>query len=457
MKTLLKAGIFVVVSAIGVAAYFHYADAPKPPVISQLMATRGDVVQAVTATGTLTPTRTVEIGSQVSGQVSHVYVDYNSLVKEGQILARIDPALFEQKLDSSKATLAQAQIVLEEHKTSLVADQHILARTEELFDHGVVSQTDREAILLQVKEDQAQLTQDQSSISVANAQVEQAQVDVDHCTITSPIDGVVIERDVDDGQAVASGVQAPKLFVLATNLRNLELMGDIDEAFISQLSPGQEATFTVPDYPRDTFHGVLSSVRLNATETNSVITYKAVIDVANPNLRLRPSMTAQITMNVWRESNVLRVPNLALRFRPTHDVFEAFGETAPDAMRLSSNNGAPSPNAVRASPSSTNADASARQSVDQYFKNSTPLETTGQVYVLENGRLKRVTLMLGITDGTWTAVESGELQPEQLVVTAVALPGVTTQTGNPLAPRFGAPGGGGAGGAGGGRGATPGR
>lgn len=453
MKTLLKVGIFVVVSLVGLYAYRQHADAPKPPVVSQLPASRGDVVQAVTATGTLMPTRTVEIGSQVSGQISHVYVDYNSLVKQGEILAKLDPSLLEQKLDSSKANLAQAQIALDEHKTSLAADQHTLARTEELFDHGVVSQTDREAIILQVKEDQAQLTADQSQINVANAQVEQAQVDVDHCTITSPIDGVVIERDVDDGQAVAAGVTAPKLFVLAASLRNLQLMGDVDEAFISQLSPGQQANFTVPDYPHDTFHGVLSSVRLNATETNSVITYKAVIDVANPDLRLRPSMTANITMNVWRESNVVRVPNQALRFRPTHDVFEAFGETPPDAMRLATEGGAPSPNAVpAASTTLTTASHSTGPSVDQYFKNSTPLETTGQVYVLEDGRLKRLTLTLGITDGSWTAVESGDLQADQLVVTAVTLPGAAAQAGNPLAPqRFGGPGGGG------GRGPTTGR
>ena len=438
MKTLLKVGILVVVSVVGVLAYLHYAQAPTPPVVSQALAVKGDIVASVTATGTLTPTRTVEIGSQVSGQVSKVYVDYNSLVKEGEVLARIDPSVFEQHLDSAKATVAEAEIALDQHKTSLTADQHTLARTEELFDHGVVSQTDREAIVLQVKEDEAQVTQAQSAISVADAQVEQAQVDLNHCTISSPIDGVVIERDVDDGQAVAAGVQAPKLFVLATNLRNLELMGDIDEANVSQLSPGQQATFTVEDYPHVPFHGVLASVRLNATETNTVITYKAVIDVPNPDLRLRPSMTAQITMDVWRESNVLRVPNAALKFRPTHDVFEAFGETPPDAVRVATATSDASPNVVRAAPETATAPSANGPMVDQYFKNAAPLETTGQVYVMDNNHLKRIVLTLGITDGTWTAVESGDLQADQAVITAVTLPGAATPGqagGNPLAPR----------------------
>jgi HlyD family secretion protein len=442
MRTFVKVAVFVVLSATGLGAYFHYADAPKPPQVTEAAVTQGDVVESVTATGTLAPMRTVEIGSQVSGHVTHVYVDYNSIVKQGEVLARLDPSIIQDQLDSARATLDQSKIALDEREASLVVDQHNRERIEDLYQHGLDSQVDREAAQLQVREDQAQIEQDKTAIILANAQIEQAQVNLDHCTIISPIDGVVVERDVDEGQSVAAGVQAPKLFVLATNLKHLELLGSIDEADVSKLSPGEPVSFTVEDYPRVRFHGTVVSVRLNATETNSVVTYQAVIDAENPDLQLRPSMTAQITMEIWRESNVLRVPNSALKFRPPHQVFEAFGEAPPEAVKLNNAAGAVSPNVARVAPPASTVHSATGASVDKLFQTASPLETTGQVYVMDHGQLKRVTLTLGISDGTWTAVESGDLKPGQPVVTAVVLPNVKATTGpnagNPLmTPQYG--------------------
>jgi HlyD family secretion protein len=437
VKTFVKVVGAAAIVATGVGVMAWRARAVEAPIFAQADVTRGDIVETVTSTGELAPTRTVEIGSQVSGRVTFVGADFNSIVKKGQVLVRLDPAILRAKLDSAKAVLDEARIGLEQHQAALAFDQHNLQRTDVMVHDELETPVDHDAALLQVREDEAQITQDEKAIVVAEAQVEQAELNVEHCTITSPIDGVVIERDVDEGQAVSASVNAPKLLVLATNLTSLQLVGDVDEADVAKLYPGEEATFTVDAYPRATFRGVVRSVRLNATATNSVVTYQAVIDAPNPDLRLRPSMTAKIRVDVWRASNVVRVPEAALKFRPTRAVFEALGQTPPEGLRLGAVVGE---GEADARPVTAVQKVAGSALVDRMFRPESPLETTGQVYVRDRqGHLNRVSLKLGISDGTWTAVEGGDLAVGTSVVTAVLLPNQPSTAGaagnNPLMPR----------------------
>jgi HlyD family secretion protein len=439
-----KVGGVVLVMGAGAGIYLRAAHARQPPAVDQAYVTRGDIVETVASTGTLMPTRTVAIGSQVSGLVQHLYADYNSIVKKGEVLARLDPSVFQTKVDSARATLAEAQIALGEHQAALAVDQDNLQRTDELFTQDLDAETDRDAAVLQVKEDQAQVTQDRSAIAVARAEIEQAQLDVAHCTITSPIDGVVIERDVDEGQAVSARISAPSLFVLGTNLTSLQLVGSVDEADVSKLYPGELATFTVGAYPGQLFRGTVSIVRLNATSDNNVVTYQTVIDAPNPDLRLRPSMTARINVEVWRAADVIRIPEAALKFRPGHEVFAAFGQEPPPPVRLGTLGGAATTDVATGSPSRAQAvrprsaavSATAPR-IDSLFEPVRPLDVTGQVYVLENGKLSRLAVELGVTDGTWTTLERGNLKPGQQVVTAVTLPAEASAGSrlNPLMPR----------------------
>jgi len=418
MKTLAKVCLVTVLAMAGLLAYLHRAAKPQGPVISEAATSVGDVVESVKAQGTLAPVSTVEIGSEVSGRVVQVNADFNSIVTRGEVLVQIDPSTVQDQLDSANAELAQVQLAQTGHQATLASDERNLERARDLLARGLVAQSDLEAAVLQVEEDQAQARADAAAIKVAAADIEQAQVKLDHCTIRSPIDGVVIERDIDEGQVIEAGVQAPQLFVLAPNLRTLRLLASVDDANVSQIGVGQAASFTVEDYPGVRFHGTVQSVRLNATQNSDVVTYTAVIDASNPDLRLRPSMTAQITMDVWRESNVLRVPNSALAFRPTVQMFQALGQPLPEPVRLGVA-GAPVPLVARVASVPDTASASTRPVIDRLLKAAVPLETTGRVFVLHGAHLTPVMLTLGLTDGKWTAVEDGALSAGDAVATAV--------------------------------------
>jgi HlyD family secretion protein len=436
MKRIVLPLILVALAIAGVFIYRTYFTSVVGPQVMQAEVTEGDITQAAISTGTLSALRTVDIGTQVSGTVVKLNVDFNSIVHKGEVIAKLDPAPSEQDLQSAVAARDKAKIDLQEEQDALDLDQKNLDRIESLYSRTLETETDREQAALQVKEDQAQIRQDEAAIAIADANVKQSQVDLDYCTITSPIDGVVISRNVDEGQTVSSRLAAPTLYVLATDLTQLQIVADVDESDVSRIRAGQTVDFTVDAYPGRTFHGTVTIVRLNATNNNNVVTYQVVASVDNPDLRLMPGMTSTLGIELWRSQGVVRVPSAALRFRPIDDVFAELGQPIPAEAHLKPAPPKPQPpkNVV------TNAAiiTKAGSTVDQFFE---PLErptTSGTVWMIEDRQLKPVSVKLGITDGTWTEVLDNTLQPGDQVVTNILLPATlhkpAAPANNPLMP-----------------------
>lgn len=317
---------------------------------------RGSVEVTVSATGTVQAVVTVQVGSQVSGTVSWLGADFNSQVTNGQIIARLDPAIFQAQVENATANLANAEAAVQAAETEInnqkanlqaaKANQEVarvqrddaaalVKRYQEL--QNVLSGRDLEAAqaqagaaaaryeqaaaqVVQVQaanaSARARLEQAKASVAQAKAQLQQSQVNLDHSIIRSPIDGVVVSRNVDVGQTVAASLSAPTLFTIANDLTKMQVLASIDEADVGQIKAGIRANFSVDAFPGETFSGTISQLRLNAQTQQNVVTYSAVIDVSNPALKLRPGMTANITIPVARRENVLLVPNAALRFRP---------------------------------------------------------------------------------------------------------------------------------------------
>lgn len=344
MKKIVAAVLLLGIVGGGGYWYYRYSKTPTAPTVTRAAVTRGDIVETVGATGTLQAVTTVQVGSQVSGNIAYLGADYNSLVRKGQVLARLDPSLFEAQAQQSRANLAQAranltksQSELDRTRVQLTDAQQKYARAKELTARSLLPQSDLDAAKTAVDTAQAAVqsqtatvTQTQAAISQAEASVNQNQVNLDHTIITAPIDGLVISRSVDVGQTVAASMQAPTLFVLAADLTKMQVVANLDESDVGRIRPKQVVTFRVDAYPSDTFRGTVSQVRLEPKVQQNVVTYATVIDVPNDDLRLKPGMTANVNVEISRASNVLRVPNSALRFRPSNDVFTALGQTPPE-------------------------------------------------------------------------------------------------------------------------------
>ena len=260
---------------------------------------------SVTATGTIEPVTSVTVGTQVSGIVSKLYVDYNSVVKKGQVIAELDKTNLVSQLNASKATLASAQSKLNYESSNY-------KRYDALYKKGLVSADEYE---------NAQLTYKQAREQVASAkeEVQRAQTNLGYATITSPIDGIVLSKAVEEGQTVAASFSTPELFTIAQNIKEMQVVADVDEADIGDVREGERVTFTVDAYPDDTFEGTVKQVRQEATTTNNVVTYEVVISAPNADLKLKPGLTANVTIYTAERKNVTCVPSKALRYTPTKE------------------------------------------------------------------------------------------------------------------------------------------
>jgi HlyD family secretion protein len=328
------AAILIILALAGGGAYWYYVygRTPEKASVVQAAISRGDIIEAVSATGTLEALRTVQVGPQVSGTIKDLHgVDFNSIVKKGQVLAELDPTLLQVQVDIQEANIARQQVDIENQKVQLENDKMMLKRTQEQFDKQLVSQQALEQAQLQVKSRNSQIASAEKQLVQANASLAQAKLNVEYCTVRSPIDGVVVDRRVDIGQTVQSSMNVATFFVVATDLTSLKLTAGVDEADIGKVRPNMTVTFSVDSYPQQTFHGSVNAVRLNATTQNNVVTYPVWIDVPNPDLKLRPSMTAQVKIIVHTAENVVRVPNQGLRFRPNSEIYLALGLTPPAA------------------------------------------------------------------------------------------------------------------------------
>jgi HlyD family secretion protein len=334
--------ILIVLAAVGgTAAFFYVNRGEKEPTVSTLKTSRGDIIDGVGATGTLQAVTTVTVGTQVSGIVQELYADFNDIVKKGQVVARLDPSILQTQVATAKANLVNANANLERQRVTLEDARQKLSRAEELHARQLTTKVDLENAQLAVKTAEAQMKSTQSSIVQAEAAVNKAEVDLDHTVIYAPITGIVIKRSVDKGQTVAASMSAPELFIIAADLTQMQVNASIDETDVGRMRPGQHVTFRVDAYPTETFHGSVKQVRLNPTTVQNVVTYSTVIDVPNPELKLKPGMTANVTIEVARRENVLRIPNAALRFRPTKDVFEALNQPMPPELERGFGRGQP--------------------------------------------------------------------------------------------------------------------
>ena len=334
----------MIVLAIGAGAGAYYIRRSAPEIqVNTSPITRGDIVDTVGASGTLQAVTTVQVGSQVSGNISFLGADFNSIVKKGQVIARLDPSLFDAQLQQARANLQQtranlnkSQSDLDRAKVMLTDAQQKYTRAKELSAKQLLPQSDLDAAKIAVDSadaslasSQATVTQTQAAVSQSQATVNQNQVNLDHTTIEAPIDGIIIQRSVDVGQTVAASMQAPTLFIIAADLTKMQVNANIDEADVGRIRPGQHVTFKVDAYPTDTFEGTVSQIRLQPVVVSNVTTYGTVIDVPNAQLKLKPGMTANVKVEIAKRSDVLRVPAAALRFRPSTDVFAALNQPVP--------------------------------------------------------------------------------------------------------------------------------
>lgn len=260
---------------------------------------------SVTATGTIEAVTSVTVGTQVSGIVNKLYVDYNSQVKKGQVIAELDKTNLLSELNTAKANMASAQSQLNYQSANM-------KRYQTLYQKGLVSADDYENALLTYR-------QAKEEVATAKEQVQRAQTNLGYATITSPIDGTVISKSVEEGQTVAASFNTPELFTIAKDLTNMQVVADVDEADIGAVKEGDRVTFTVDAYPDDTFEGTVKQVRLQATTTNNVVTYEVVISAQNADLKLKPGLTANVTIYTQERTGVLAVANKALRFTPTNE------------------------------------------------------------------------------------------------------------------------------------------
>ena len=468
--------ILLLLGAIGGGVWYYRTKGSEGSAVQfrTVAMARGSIIQEVTANGSLSPVKNVEVGSQVSGIIEKILVDFNSHVKEGDILAQIDPSTYNQNLIRAEAELANAQAGLELAKLNA-------RRAEELFKNKLISAAEYDSSV-------ATYHQAQAAVKTREASVYSAKVDLSRTTITAPISGVVISRAVDQGQTVAASFNTPRLFVIANDLAQMQIEAAVSEADVGGVEEGQSVNFAVDAFPNRKFLGKVQQVRFAPITNQNVVTYTAVVGAANPDLKLRPGMTATVKIITAQKDDVLRIPNSALRFRPPPSATIAAPASAPGASTnvaapvVTDASGTPIPpwRAAGRRPNPGEREQwEATLTPDQREKfqaamrqrmgegggpggggSGTPARakpegpTTATVYLLDDSKasagsanpvLKPVTIKAGITDGSYTEVLEG-LKEGDLVVAGIGSSSTsaaasTQQQSNPFSPFGGRPGG----------------
>lgn len=397
-----KLAIIVAIAVLSslTAGAFYARRTTGEPAITTDVVSRGAIVNSIFASGTLEAVTTIEVGSQVSGIVESLNADFNSIVKKGQVLARLEPSLFQSAVDQAQANLVRAQADVQRLDVGLADAAVKLQRARELAARQLIPATDLDTASVARDSLDAQVKSARAAVTQARAALRQVQVNLEKTVISSPIDGIVIARNVDVGQTVAASLQAPTLFVIAADLSRMQVNASIDESDLGQIAAGQKVAFTVDAYQGKRFSGTVEQVRLNPTVVSNVVTYAAIISAPNPLLELKPGMTANVTVEVSRRDNALRVPNAALRFRPSDEVLEALGLQPAQA---------------------------------------TPPKGAAVVWQQSGGTIQAVPVRVGASDGVNTELVDGALPEGATLVTRVALPGAvsstaTKATSSPLMP-----------------------
>ncbi|MBI5441915.1 MAG: efflux RND transporter periplasmic adaptor subunit [Deltaproteobacteria bacterium] len=408
---------------------FHRATAPKPPQYRTAAVERGDLELAVTATGTLNPVTTVQVGSQISGTVKELYADFNSRVRKGQAVAQLDDRLYEAALIQARANLELAQAGLERAKVGVADAARTLARNERLLAQDYISQADADTARTAYEQALAQRRSAEAQVAQAEGALTVAKTNLSYTRIHSPVDGIVISRNVDVGQTVAASLQAPTLFSIARDLTKMQIDTTVDEADIARVRVGQRSTFRVDAYPEGNFAGTVVQIRNAPTVVQNVVTYDVVVRVENAELKLKPGMTANVTIPSERVEAALKVPNAALRYRPAGTGKGPEGGEGAGGFRAARdpggggprNGGGPRGSGRPGGPRGPRGGAGPR------------------VYlVTADGNLKPVPLVLGLSDGQFTEIKEGALREGDLVVVGdAAKAGSRGRSGPPGPPMMG--------------------
>jgi HlyD family secretion protein len=340
-------------------------------------------VQTIKATGTIQPINEVEVGSQVSGRIIKLYADFNSPVKKGDLIAQIDPAPYKARVAQDRASLQQNQAQVEEVSAKLKQAETELKRDQDLAKRNLVSQSDldtstanRDVLVAQLKLAKAALAQSRATLEIS-------QTNLEYTSIRSPVDGVVIARNVNEGQAVVASLSVQTIFVIATDLQQIEVDASVPEADVGKIEVGQPVTFTVDAFPDETFSGTVSQVRIAATTVQNVVTYPVIISVNNSGGKLFPGMTANVSIEVARHKQVLKVANAALRFKPESVLKAQQQESSPENKIASS-------------------------------EKHTPPQP--EVWIISGGELKAIPITAGINDGSYSEILKEELKEGQEVI-----------------------------------------
>lgn len=384
MKKILLA--LVVIIALSAGAYFIFRSNENDQKFRTEKISKGDIVQATTASGTVNAVTTVLVGTQVSGTIKNIFVDFNSVVKKGQLIAEIDPAIFEAQVEQAGANVMSAKANVEKAVVALADSKRTLGRQKELFAKDLISRSDVDAAETahdtagtQVSAAKAQLSQSEAALRIARTNLR-------YTKIVSPVNGIVVSRNVDTGQTVAASFQTPTLFNIAQDLTKMQIDSSVAEADIGKIQVGQPVEFTVDAYPDSPFQGKVSEIRNAPITVQNVVTYDVVVKVENPELKLKPGMTANVSIVVSSKKDVLRISNTALRFRPPS---EKRGVTEKK-------------------------------------------EKGSGVWVLEEKKPKRIAITTGISDGTYSELLSGELsEGREVIVESLAKPKTRSQSSAP--------------------------
>lgn len=444
--------------AVAVVGYLRIdADAAAPRLTTSRV-TRGAVVELVSSTGTLQPVDTVEVGSQISGTIKSLGADFNSTVKKGQVVATLDPALLQSQVEQAQATVTKLRADVEQARVNVRDTQTKLARAKTLSAQQLIAQSDYDVAVTAADAAQAAQKSVEAQLGQAQASLRQNQVNLSHTVITSPVDGIVLNRAVEIGQTVAASMQAPTLFTIARSLETMQVNASVDEADIGQVLPGQPVRFTVDAYGAQVFIGKVRQVRLQPITTNNVVSYTTVIDVPNPDRKLKPGMTATVSIEVARADDVTRLPAAALRFKPTDDVLAALN--GPDALSSAdvkqargtgagagranrarnggagaNGSGSGNWNASRNGQASTGAtaggaaasgastavgvDASAGVNAGANASTQATAQNVATIWQMVNGRLTPVRVTTGLNDGTHVELLNASLAPGAEVITGL--------------------------------------
>jgi len=364
----------ILVMALG--GYLVLVGHAAGPRIQFATVTRGDLVHHVAADGTVEALETVKVGAEVSGTIAEVDTDFNAIVHKGQVLARFDPTLAQADVAEARSAISQAQSEVDSVRVQLDSLKMTLNRAQELAAHQMETPADLDVARTDVEAAEADLREKEAALTQAKASLREREATLAKTVIHSPIDGIVIARNVDPGQTVASRVEAPTLFEIAAGLTHMQIVASIDEADAGVVTAGEPVSFTVEAYPSRTFSGTVKELRVGPQVENNVVTYDTVVDTGNQNLRLRPGMTATVSIETTRHNAVLTVPDTAVRFAPAREFFAALGQPAP-------------------------------RNLDDLTKAATRLieNAKGQVWVLEDGRLRPIPVRIGLWDAASATIE----------------------------------------------------